>query len=628
MSESDKAKNFLALDTRVDDIMAIINALRILIDIKSFRSWLAANRRSSKVEKYLDGYKLTFRALLERLIEEIERDVALGLSSNSVFDRFSFTGRVPISKLPNSCDKVVLIKNVRKAAKPMLKATDWKQLEIASLIFLRDILPPLIQLKSITDVNSAYNISSLDEAIKYVTMFELYIFLNDTRSGVPHGYPDIILENKEGRLYQKKNGRFLSTSFNGYKYSVQFMWSKLLGASFSNSPLAYIHRAKGWTSLDEYFESIRTKVIHPIELEIGTLLGLAALMTIREGAKAILHPLLSKLPPEPTLSEREQLEQLFLWYEIELIDASQNTLFNGIPAFISALLGSIEIKRKADNPDKTQIIRLMHPKELHGYANFYSYAVLMEVGGLFSDSSGWLLFFKCCYDTGSGRRGLEYIEQFITEYFNKGLIAVKEVQVPAQKLLSLLDNYLISATKLEMQDIHETKASLREIKDRFDTSRGLLLEFIACYLHSYLLNKDNTRVEWNYTHHNQQIDLIVRQKDSILFFECTNCADTLVDDLKRIKEKAELMWHDNVFRKEWDVDDNSVKECVIFSWDRPSKHIMKQIRSQGSNFLCLSDLFDVHPKLVHKSRDKLSHVFGKKQDVSKKSLRKKWHFSI
>jgi len=179
-----------------------------------------------------------------------------------------------------------------------------------------------------------------------------------------------------------------------------------------------------------------------------------------------------------------------------------------------------------------------------------------------------------------------------------------------------------------MQNIHKTRSSLREIEDRFDVSRGLLLEFAACYLYSDLLDKDDSRVEWNYTHLKQQVDVIVKLDNRILFIECTNCADTLIADSKRIKGKAELLWQDSVFRNAWGVDDKSVKECVIFSWDRPSQHIMEQIRSHGSKFICLSDSFNEHPKMVHKSKDNMKHVFGEKQDASKNTIRKIPHFSF
>jgi hypothetical protein len=616
MSESDKSKDFLALDTRVDDLLAITNALQILLRVQSFRNWMETKHSTSDCQKCIEGYMFAFRVLIERLHEEIERDVALGLSSDPVFERAAFTGRIPIYKLPNSCDKTLVLKNIHKKAKAVLKATDWTQIEEAATVFRSAILSPLIKLKSVTAVNPAYShLKSLDEAIRYATMFELYIFLNDTGSGAPHGYPQIVLKDMGDQVSKRRKSQYLIRAFTGYKYAVQFMWSQLLGRSFNDSPLSYIHRTRGWDSFDKYFEPIRAEVIQPAELDLGTILGMAALTIIRGSAKEILLPLFDPAPSEPILSEQEELEQLFLWYEIELIDASQDTLFNGAPAFVSALLGSIEIKRRGGDQDKTKVIRLMHPKELHGYGNLFSYAVLMDVVGLLSDSSGWLLFFDCCYDTGSGRRGLEYVEQFIREYVDRGLINVQDRQVTKQTLLSLMAGYLISATKKEIQKIQESRSALREIKDRFDTSRGLLLEFVAYYLHSYQVDNEKIRIEWNYTYKKLQIDVIARLNNRLLFVECTNCADKLVNDAKRIRNKAELLWQDGVFRKEWDVDDRLSKEYVLFCWNRPSNSIKRQINNQKVMVRCLSDEFDVHPMLVRKARDKMRHVFG--EDVGR-----------
>jgi hypothetical protein len=234
----------------------------------------------------------------------------------------------------------------------------------------------------------------------------------------------------------------------------------------------------------------------------------------------------------------------------------------------------------------------------------------MEVTGLFSDSSGWILFFDCCYDTGSGIQRLQFAEQFITEYLRKGLIEVQVKNITKGDFLSSMKERLISTTKEEMVKVQETNEQHRNMSGKFDTSRGLLLELLAYYYYSSLVDID-TRIEWNYMHLNQQIDILLKSRDLVSFVECTNCDYSLIDDAKRLQEKADKLWNDPKFRRDWRIDDNLSRECVVFVWDRPSPNMINEIRQQGVKITILSEEMNVHQKLVRKSKDKIRHIFSK-----------------
>lgn len=589
-------------DRRIDDVIAITNALQLLTRPGIFRDWLATNTRIRNDQQCFDGLKFVFNTLIKRLQHELTMNASLGLTDDFIFNRANFTG-VAISKLPNSCEKTIVLKNIDKSAQRVLDSRDWPQLESSMHQFENEILTPFIQLKSLALTNKRFTLTDMYQAITYATMFEIYIFLNDTRRGAPHGY----LRMK----YDDGTTRYLRKVFKGYKYVVQFLWFNLLGSDFKNSALAQIHRALDWNSFDMYFDVIRAEVIEPLEHRIGTLLGLVPLITIQQAAKSVLAPLILHIPSAPTLSPQEKLEQFFLWYEVELIDASQDTLFNGIPAFVTALLGSIEMKKRVKSSTNTEVIRLIHTEDSH--RDYYSYAVLMEVGGLFSDSSGWLLFFDCCYNTGSGRQGLEFCERFISEFTKKGLINIREQRVSKKALLSLMKGYLISATKEEIFNMQNVTSRLQNISDRFDTSRGLLLEFIAFYMYSYLVDNIDAKIAWNYSRLNNQIDVLVRLKNKIVFIECTNYVDTLTEDSNRIKKKAELLCADPKFCTEWAINSLLPVELILFTWDPPPKNLINLILREGVEIIVLSDEINKHPHLVCKGRDKLRHVFERPQ---------------
>jgi len=605
MTKSKSLKAKLEIEKRVDDVLAIINALKLIGDVKAFRGWLATHHRITNDMDHFEGYKFTFNVLARRLHNEIGTNMSLGLYEDIVFSRASFAG-IPLNKVPNSCEKTILLKNMHKAVRKVLRSSTWEGLETSVAQFENDILHPFVRLKSISIANPRYNLNSLDEALNYATIFEVYIYLNDTRHGIPHGYPQSMLDNSLHWLFEGNKDNYLRKAFKGYKYAIQFLWSCLLGERFDDSPLVKMHKVASWNSLDRYFEIIRAEIIQPLERKSGANLGLAPIIILCDDPKGIIGGLLRSIPPEPRLSKKEQLEQLFLWYPIELIDASEGALFNGVPAFVSALAGSIEIKRTLGNPEKTQVIRLIHP--IDAYKNYFSYCVLMEVTGLFSDASGWILFFDCCYDTGSGIQDLNFAEQFITQYLEKGLIEVREKQITKGEFLSLMRPMLISSTKKEMLSAQRTNKNLRNIKDRFDTSRGLLLELLAYYIYCSLADI-NTKVEWNYTYSKQQIDVLIRHVGRITFVQCTAWAPGLIQDSQRLKQKADILCTDPVFCKEWGIDNNVAKEYVVLVWDRPSPSIITAVRRQGIIIRILSEEINKHSKLLLKNKDKIRHVF-------------------
>ena len=608
MTKSKSLEANFEVEKRIDDILGIINALKLISDVKAFRGWLVTHHNIKNDVDHFEGYKFAFNVLARRLHNEIGTNMSLGLYEDILFSRASFAG-IPLNKIPNSCEKTILLKNMHKAARDVLKSPNWEEFETAMAQFENTILRPFVRLKSISIANPRYNLNSLNEAINYSTMFEVYIYLNDTSRGVPHGYPQSMLDNSLFWLFKENNDSYLRKAFKGYKYAIQFLWSRLLDEGFDGSSLAKMHKAASWDSLDKYFEIIRTAIIDPLERRSGANLGLAPLIILGDGTKGLMEVLLKHMPPEPSLNEKEQLEQLFLWYPIELVDASEGTLFNGVPAFVSALSGSIEIKKRLSNPEKTQVIRLIHP--INAHKNYFSYGVLMEVTGLLSDASGWILFFDCCYNTGSGIQGLNFAEQFITQYSQKGLIEVRERQITKDEFLSLMKPMLISSTKKEMLSAQTTKEKLRNIKDRFDTSRGLLLELLAYYMYCSLADI-NTKVEWNYTHSKQQIDVIVKVIGRITFVECTEWAPGLIEDSKRLKEKADILCTDPIFCKQWGIENNVAKEYVVLVWDRPSPSIINAVRRQGVIIRILSEEINKHSKLLLKNKDKIRHVFVEK----------------
>jgi DNA-directed RNA polymerase subunit RPC12/RpoP len=97
-------------------------------------------------------------------------------------------------------------------------------------------------------------------------------------------------------------------------------------------------------------------------------------------------------------SLKKQLSMAMLWYDVNVLDTPL-TVFNGVPAFTSTLLGSIELAKGFQDDEPVKAIIFKHPAGMENYFD-YSFGIFIQAYtsmGL-SDYSGWLVFFDCATD--------------------------------------------------------------------------------------------------------------------------------------------------------------------------------------------------------------------------------------
>ncbi len=598
----------LPIDLKIDDILGVLNAISIISDVKKFQDWLISFHHIKNNTELFEGYKFTYNVLTRRLHDELSENISLQLSQDFIFYRANFRG-IEIQKLPNTCEKIILLKNIRKKLKPVLSCKNWEQITYQIQISRDEVINPLLQLKRCSKLSTIYTIGNIDDAINYSTINLTYIFLNDTRRGVPHGYYTSTLDNSLWHNKKPNRDAYLKTAFKGYKYTIQYLWFILLGEKFYTTSLVNMHRAKNWDDFDTYFEILREEVINPLENNTKVKLGMSPVLEIKSGAKHILKPLIKRKSSIYRPTKLERLERVFLWYEIELVDASQDTIFNGIPALIRSITGSVEIRRRNKVNEKTKIVRLIHKDDTRG--STYSYAVLMEVSGFISDASGWLLFFDCCYDyTGNGVSGLKYVEGFIDEYSKNSQVQVDEIRISKADFLRLMAPYLVSITKEKMQKADSNSKLLQSSNDRLATSKGMVLELLVYYLFSESCYSNENDIEWNYRQKELEIDVIFRNSTTIRLFECKKPLSGLIDECKKFKNKAQDLLKDEQFIKRWRIDDSISRILTIVVWDRPPKNILDKVIEQGMDILIFSEELKNNPRLIRKSKDKIEHIFN------------------
>ncbi|MBT9141438.1 MAG: hypothetical protein DDT30_02030 [Dehalococcoidia bacterium] len=434
------------VDVAIGDITGVVNAIKLLSQLEKFRTWLRNHHHLQNDGSLFGGYKFALDTLIRVLHKNIAYNSSSGLSEDFVFSRARFAG-VSLHKIPNSCEKAILLKNITAKATRLLRATNWDELADGIVYFDKKVIRVFDALIAKAAVSPDYDVGTLAEAIRYSSMFQVYIFLNDTSRGLPHGYRQSMLEDKIFAGLRLADKHYLAGAFKGYKYSIQFLWNCLLEDGFRDTSLADIHESPNWEKLDEYFTAIQSEIIQPLEKKLGVTIGFNSLIALKDSGTKILEELVVSKPAEPKLTRKEQLEQLFLWYEIEFIDASEGDIFNGIATFVPLLVGTVKLKQELGKPEKTHVIRLIHPTHLPGKHEF-SYGVLIECGGALGivDYSGWLLFYDCCYDYGSGAQGHAFAEKYIQHYSRLDAINVAEMIVDKKQFLKFMKDKLLLTT--------------------------------------------------------------------------------------------------------------------------------------------------------------------------------------
>jgi len=429
----EKREEELPYDKAIGDILGIVNCLLTIADVEAFKKWTSEFHSTKAGNNHLPGYKLVFDTLFRMLTSELERNTSLGLTSDDVFDRATFRG-ISINKLPNTCDKAILIRNLQHYFNDVIRSNSWASFETAMQRVSAEVLSPFENVKQVSSLNKNYPVHDLETAVTYSSMFQTYIFLNDTSRGIPHGYLPAMLDDQEADFgFQHSAAQTLGKAFWGYKFVVQFLWYQLLRDNFRNSVVSDIHKTSDWNSFDKYFDKIKSGIIEPLEKSTGGVMGYDFFVLLEENPRKYFEVLLEKKIPELSLSAEENFQRGFLLYPIQLVDSSDYS-FIVAHAFISLLMGRIQIKRRSKDKSKANIIRIIHGG-VDEHRRSYSYAILIELSGYISDSSGWILFYDCCDDRGSTSGLFKKVESLLSRYAENDFIEITSIRIEKKTLL-------------------------------------------------------------------------------------------------------------------------------------------------------------------------------------------------
>jgi hypothetical protein len=586
MTQPEKSDE-LKIPVGTGDILGIVHLLSLATDVAGFRNWLVTQRNVEATAQVFKGYMFGIRTLVRLLHGAIDLDFSLDLTEDFTFTRAGFYG-VPIAEVPNSCEKAILLRNINHASRQLLGAKSWVQVEHRARDFSEAILTPLQRLSSVSKLTLPKATPDYETAVNFASQWHMHLFLHDTRRGYPHGYQQPMLHD---RRVDEMGGRAFEKEFEGYKLTVQYLWFRLLGVEFVHSVAADIHRATNWQEFDEYYGPIQHELIDPKEKLTKLYRGFNTLMSTSTGAKRVVSELLVPKVKDQPLSMEKEIQRRFLWYDVELVDAS-STIFNGVLTFISLLNGAVVFRQRANNPDAVLVMRVKHP-EGGGPNRFdFSYGLLIEGRGSFgiTDYSGWLLFYDCCGNY-SGFAGSQHAiaEKEIQEHLKQKAIELHEATIDKRELLKLMQSKLLSTTKDVMREAVQTKSNLRTAESKLGAARGLLLELLGMR-HYYRTPSTPVQIEWAYERLGQgDIDLVVRASNLITFVECKKPEiNDPVEQVNKLKKKVDALFGSEAFKKEWRVTPHTRTEFVFAIWERPTPDVFRKLRRTGADVIILS----------------------------------------
>lgn len=567
-----------------DIIFSAIHALDILTYTSDFKSWLWDYYKIEDDTYICQGYKFAIMTIFRSLLDAISRDYTLALDDDYIFFRANFEG-MDLKDIPNTCDKIVFIKNLNKGYEKLVQSKNWSEVE-KNLIEIKEII-------SIFDSIYRNNVSGSkkcrkDAALNYLTKYFTMMYLNKIEHDFPWG------AHLPSFLYPKLELTYFDDAYFGYAYSIQYIWFKLLGKKFNNYCVRDLHIAHErypsstevtdeydiddegdelpnrdeWHSFARYCYQIDNELIRPLEKKMNINIGTDTLLVIKGIEKTVFNKYLNKnrllnpdyLDKNDNESKIKKLEYYLLWHRVDLIGGQDN--FNGVQSFIHALVGAItltDMSKYHDVKEKAYIRVFKHPVGYKEDAFDYSYAILINPI-LDTGSIGWLIFEGCTTDySGYGTLLKNVADIFIEKYNN--VINFKEMEIDEDlfkyHLLKKCMHENYSAREKMSFDIHEFEEFQYELESQqneylknvnaqisqyMDKIKGKMFE----YVFSNLISKEFNKVHCDVKESNQ-IDCVGYSKKKITVFDCkyTIHSSDLEHDIAQIKKKSEYLKNKN-----------------------------------------------------------------------------------
>ena len=439
----------------LDDVFAAFQIFFEASDIDEFRSWVKRYHNNEDIDSLFLGYRYFLEVSSLLLLDEIsEDDDSLELDSDEIYWAAQQEG-LKLDEIPNSCDKIVFIKNIWNYLEPIRDAPNWEELKkiIKKTYDVIEILNKVFK-----NVEPRDNISK-ETASRIGILNYVHHRLNDTGGGRPKGANIGLIELSVDRPGIE--------FFLGYAYTLEYIWYIFLGkndfekslARFIHNPLLamkdeeieelreyasltdndepeYRQSKIAWGSLDKLFHPLYDQNLSHLWKE-NKISHETIFVFQKNYDKNLIFPLLdqSTITQPAYLSEDtseaglfKKIDYQFRWIEISVISANHANDCFGTYAFIPFLLG-ITTSKEVSSRNKIVIIRIRHfEKAIKGF--IFSYAILNKGYFFNGHGVGWLIFLTVGNEV-SGHGGSLYreVENYIKKYEDAGILKIRQFDI-------------------------------------------------------------------------------------------------------------------------------------------------------------------------------------------------------
>ena len=425
------------LEPNYDSMFADFEILRLLSKTNKFQKWLSTYHNIYDHEKLFKGYKYMITIIFMDLFDRIMSNDPFLLNDDEKIIRARHLG-IKIENIPNSCEKVIILKNIWKQIKNIENIKTFDEFKNNSP--LSNILSAYKNIRH-DNLMPTKNITK-EKSIAAITQFHIYMYLVNINSGIPQIIKGLI------DMDIMKEVNYLDHAFDGYRYTLEFLWFSLLDlAKFQQTCVKNIHRSdkidfsdkiknkklnsgnhlyskhkksemyneriyNKWKTIDQFFTLIRSELIIPIELEIGPMTNFenGFLKMNNFDKKLFQNNFTENVDDAPymikndNMSLMERLDSELLWYPVSVLNSSLTYVFNGAFSFISMLRGLIDTMQEHGITDKITVQIFKHQAYNDNSKHDYSFGILIRAGNGLADESGWLIFYNCATDySGSGK---------------------------------------------------------------------------------------------------------------------------------------------------------------------------------------------------------------------------------
>ncbi len=576
-------------DKSVDQVFSIVQIFKLVSNIDKFLVWVKNKHPEQDEGLLFDGYRFFLMSTINALLYSIDYNNSLGIEEDIVMHRTRFADGITIDRIPTTCAKLAILRNLWDMGRPIRKARNFDELKGAIAKFNEEIISIFDDISTrYVSVNPKFGLSK-EISLKYDTLFYTVTFFNDAEKQVPKAYTLFLLD-------YRINPKELPKMFDGYKYTLVFLWTLLLDKE-QLSTIENLDKTEGWNTwesdrdkgIDGYFGKIYDEIISPIDGKLGRgKIGSELLLLDDEFTEATFKTLLTPVEVKPELSEEEMFQYKLLWYPTEVLGLEKSIqggeIFNGVPAFSTILTGQCELPKDLRGGKKVYASKFLHyDKQANGYD--YSYGVLITAFGALSDSSGWIILFDCATDySGFGGDLHDEAERVIKKYENEGLVEVREMKISKDKFKECVVDRLVGLSQREVLDERfALRTKEKEYEDYRSNAKGLIIELLTYFYESKLYESKTKEkiisIDWGKDSGSTEKDVIIKTTNSLILLECKFNPQTMNLDAEIEKVKIKL----NAYATD------KQKRAGFAVWMHPSRITSSRISENGMDCVVIGD---------------------------------------